>query len=185
MISSQAFAATLLNGGFELPNATGLNSLSGAHDNWDYTGVQFQAGVVDQNNATFCPALAAAEGNQFAYLWCGVGDETAQNITGFTIGATYHLQWSAAGRAVSGTGGVLKVVLDGSTEICAPYIIPNDETWRQTNIAFTATATSHRIRFIHSGIWDRMIFVDDVALIPEPATFGLLALVGLAFLRRK
>ncbi len=181
MISSQAFAATLLNGGFEAPDAVGATALEGTHDNWDYN-VGFQNGVIDQNNATFCPSLAAAEGDQFAYLWVP-GNEVAQTVSGFIIGNTYPIVWSEAARAITPPGN-LWVLMDAET-LLASHAVPNDETWRQQSVEFTATATSHRLRFHHAGDWDTMTFVDDVHIVPEPATLGLLALVGLAFLRRK
>ena len=181
MISSQAFAATLLNGGFEAPDAVGATALEGSHDNWDYN-VGFQNGVIDQNNPTFCPALAAAEGDQFAYLWVP-GNEIAQTINDFEIGKTYPIVWSEAARAITPPGN-LWVLMDSET-LMASHAVPNDETWRQQSVNFEATATSHRLRFYHAGDWDTMTFVDDVSILPEPASLGLLALVGLAFLRRK
>ena len=182
MISSQAFAATLLNGGFEAPNAVGNTELNGLHDSWDYS-TGFQNGVMDQNNASFCPSLAAAEGDQFLYNWCP-GNEAAQTVNGFIPGNTYPVIWSEAGRTATGAGATNWVLMDGVT-LMAAHAVPADETWRQQSVDFVATATSHRLRFYHAGAWDRMYFIDDVQILPEPATFGLLALVGLAFLRRK
>ena len=181
IITSQAFAVDLLNGGFEAPNAGRARDLVGLHDNWDYNA-DFQSGVIDQNNATFCPDLAAAEGVQFAYLWCPE-NEVAQTIDGFTIDETYLILWKEAARAITPNGN-LWVLMDNET-LMAAHDVPNDETWRQQSVEFTATATSHRLRFYHAGAWDTMTFVDEVQITPEPATFGLFALGGFAFLRRK
>ncbi len=183
MISSQAFAATLLNGGFETLDAPVRLELTGVTNNWDYSPSSFRAGLIPQNEATFCPGLAAAEGDQFAYLWCGPNDEIAQNVSGFISGAVYYVQWAEAARAVTPAGN-LWVLMD-STTICASHSVPNDETFRSTNVTFTATATGHRLRFYHGGAWDTMTFIDDVQILPEPATLSLLALVGLVFLRKK
>ena len=183
MVSSQAFAATdLANGGFELPDTATRLELNGVNDSWDYAPNSFRCGVIPQNEASFCPGLAAAEGDQFGYLWCN-GDEIAQSFGGFEIGKTYPVVWSEAARAATPDGN-LWVLMDSVT-LMAAHDVPNDETWRQQSVNFTATATSHRLRFFHGGVWDTMTFVDNVQILPEPATFGLLALVGLAFLRRK
>jgi len=183
MISSQVFAATVLNGSFELPTVTDRTNFTGVTNSWDYSGGSFQAGLINSNNATFCPSLAAAEGDQFAFVWCGADDEIAQNVSGFISNNTYAIMWSEAARAATAAGN-LWVLMDSVT-ICASHSIPNDETWRSTNVNFTATKTTHRLRFYHGGAWDTMTFIDDVKIIPEPAVLGLLALVGLAFLRRK
>ena len=175
LISLQVFASDLMNGGFEIPNTAVRLELSGVNDSWDYAPTAFRCGVIPQNEASFCPALAAAKGNQFGYLWCA-GDEIAQTINGFVSGVVYNVSWAEAARAASGAGGKLWVLMDDET-ISASHDIPADETWVYTNIYFTATATSHRLRFLHSGAWDRMIFIDKVE-IGAPETFPKFTVPG-------
>ena len=183
MVSSQAFAATLLNGGFEVPNVTDWTRIQEFSNNWDYAGDPSWVGLINENNAAHCPNLAAAEGDQFAFLFQN-GAEIAQTVNDFVIGNDYPIVWSEAGRQITG-GGSLWVLMD-STTICASHMVPGDETFRQTNVTFTATATMHRLRFFHPNDGgNREIFIDNVQILPEPATLGLLALFGLAFLRRK
>ncbi len=187
MVSSQVFAATLLNGGFEAPAVTAWTNLDSVTNSWDYSdGGGAGEGLVNQNNATHCPNLSAAEGTQFAFIWCGSAnnDKISQTVDGFISGNDYPIVWSEAGRIASGAGGALEVRMN-DTVICTSHSIPADETFRQTNVTFTATATSHTLIFINSGGWDKEIFIDNVQILPEPATFGLLALFGLAFLCRK
>jgi len=123
MISSQVFAASVLNGSFELPTVTDRTQFTGVTNSWDYSGGSFQAGLINSNNATFCPGLAAVDGAQFAYLWCGANDEIAQNVSGFVSGAVYHVQWSETARAATPNGNLW--VLMGSTTICASHAVPN------------------------------------------------------------
>ena len=180
---------TIANGDFEAPAVTDYTDTNGVVETWEYLPNTFRCGLINQNNVTFCPALAdASSGSQFAFLYCGGGagggDEIRHEIGGFTPGVSYSVGWFEAGRSAT-ADGALEVNLDGTTVISASHAIPNNETWNQVNVNFTATKPFHSLRFVHDGAWDTMIFIDDVVVIPEPATLGLLALVGLAFLRKK
>ena len=175
ILSSKAFASNLMNAGFELPNTAVRLELSGVTNSWDYAPSAFRCGVIPQNEGSFCPTLAAAEGNQFGYLWCG-GDEIAQTINGLVTGVVYNISWAEAARTASGAGGKLWVLMDDET-ISASHDIPADETWVHTNVYFKATATSHRLRFFHSGAWDKMIFIDKVE-VGAPETFPKFTVPG-------
>ncbi len=180
---------TIANGDFEAPVVADRTPYNGVVETWEYLPNTLNSGLINQNNGSFCPGLAdASSGSQFAFLWCGGGagggDEIRHDIGGFTPGVSYSVGWFEAGRAATASGA-LEVNLDGTTIISASHAIPNNDTWTQVNVNFTATKPVHSLRFVHEGAWDTMVFIDDVVVIPEPATFGLLALFGLAFLRRK
>ena len=190
MISSQVFALTVNNFSFEetsisndvawIPPAVANTALDAYGWNWFTQANAIQCGTVNENNATWAP-FDAADGEIFGHIWCP-GNQIAQHISGFVIDNTYPIIWSAAGRPGNADGN-LWVLMDGVT--IAQYDVSNTDGFIETNVNFTATATVHQLRFYHNDPWARSIFIDNVQVLPEPATIGLLALVGFAFLRRK
>ena len=148
---------------------------------WDWWTQQngIRTGICNSNNATWCPGLPADDGGHFGQLWVN-NCEIAQTMGGFSSGVTYYVEWAAAARGIT-PGGQLWVLMDALT--IAQYNISN-QVFTTTNIQFTATKSNHRLRFFHAGEWDRMLFVDDVKIIPEPAAFALAALLGLFLARR-
>jgi len=192
MITTQTFAATVNNFSFEetsvsndvawiSPVGSGSTNLYG----WLWTtGSGIQCGTCPENNATWAP-FPAADGNIFGHMWYP-NQQIAQTISGLIPGNTYPIAWAAAGRPTN-AGGTLWVLMDGT--LIANYVVDNTAGFISTNVDFTATAISHQLRFFYpnipAGIWAKSIFIDDVQIIPEPATLGLLAILGLAFLRRK
>ena len=190
MISLQGFAVTINNPSFEetsvsndvawISPATATTATNLYGWSWMTQANGIQCGTCNENNATWAP-FPAVDGEIFGHIWCP-GNEIAQTIPGFVISNTYPIVWSAAGRP-GFSGGHLWVLMDAVT--IAQYDVNNSDGFIQTNVSFTATATTHRLRFFHNDPWAISIFIDDVQIIPEPATIGLLALVGLAFLRRK
>jgi hypothetical protein len=127
-----------------------------------------QCGTCNENNATWAP-FPAADGSIFGHIWCP-GNEIAQTMSGFVSGAVYHVKWSTAGRP-GFSGGNLWVLMDAVT--IAQYDVNNSDGFIQTNVAFTATATSHRLRFYHNNPWAISIFIDDIQIeeinaVPRP-----------------
>jgi len=151
----------MINGSFENPQITNATSFNGVTNNWDYNDSSYQTGLMNSNNSIYCPGLPAADGAQFAYLR-GVLDEIAQTMNGFVPGAVYQISWSEAARPATGNGN-LWVLMD-STSVCPSHIIPADNTWHKNNITFTASSTSHRLRFFNNGSDDNMIFIDNVII---------------------
>lgn len=188
--SAASFGApTVFNSSFEAPDtvnedwAPSLAAQGGA--GWDFT-VSPQAGVVQDNNVAYAD-FAAAAGTQMGTIWTP-GAEIAQTISGFEIGETYTISWSE--RARQSYTGHLWVLMDSVTLDAAHAV--SDASWVEKNISFTATLTSHRLRFYHSdgGVFDSMTHVDDVGIsvVPEPASFTLLggfACLTLVMLRRR
>ena len=162
LLSTAAFAVVNVeNFSFEEPAVTDRVWLEGVTNYWDYYGGPFLSngvGVINEYNSPFCPSLAAADGSQFAFLWCGAGAEIAQTMSGYVSNHTYSVSWAASARGAT-TGGVLWVLMDAETLARYPLF---EEKFIITNIEFTATASNHRLRFFHVGEWDKMIFVDDI-----------------------
>ena len=162
LISTATFAVVnVKNFSFEEPAVTDRVWLEGVTNYWDYYGGPFLSngvGVINEYNSPFCPSLAAADGSQFAFLWCGAGAEIAQTMSGYVSNHTYSVSWAASARGAT-TGGVLWVLMDAETLARYPLF---EEKFIITNIEFTATASNHRLRFFHVGEWDKMIFVDDI-----------------------
>ena len=176
-VAGMTFASPIVyNASFEVPDTPNewweptLADQGGT--GWDFFGGAFHAGVAQDNNAAFA-AFDAVDGTQMGSLWCG-GDEIAQTIHGFVIGQTYQIEWSE--RARQGYTGGLWVLMDGVTVDAAHAV--SDASWAPKSVDFTATSTSHRLRFFHSGGWDTMTHVDAVSVVPEPATMGLFGLLG-------
>ena len=171
--ASMAFAdPILLNGSFEATPTAVRTIEEGVVDGWDYSP-GFEKGLMPANEGTFALGVPADDGNQFAYLWVP-GNEIAQTISGFVIGQTYQIGWSERARPTY--TGNLWVLMDGVT-IDASHAV-SDASWAPKSVNFTATSTSHRLRFYHNGDWDTMTFVDNVSVVPEPATLGLFGLLG-------
>ena len=118
LIASAAIASVNVeNFSFEEPNVTDRVWFEGVTNYWDYYGGPFTSngvGLINENNSTFCPSLPAADGSQFAFLWCGSGAEIAQTMSGYVSNQTYSIAWAAAARGAT-TGGVLWVLMDGDT----------------------------------------------------------------------
>ena len=179
---SASFALPIVNNGSFEETQTAVRTIQeGVVDGWDYSP-GFEKGLMPAYEATFAFDVPADDGNQFAYLWVP-GNEIAQDIGGFVIGETYQIQWSE--RARPGYTGNLWVLMDGVT-IDAAHAV-SDGAWVTGSATFTATATSHRLRFYHNGVWDTMTFVDNVSVVPEPATLGLVGIVGgcMLFIRKR
>ena len=182
LLSTVAIASVNVeNFSFEEPGVTDRVWLEGVTNYWDYYGGPFLSngvGVINENNSPFCPALSAADGSQFAFLWCGAGAEIAQSMSGFVSNHSYSVSWAASARGAT-TGGVLWVLMD--TETLARYPL-FEENFIITNIEFTATALNHRLRFFHAGEWDKMIFVDDIHIqetgVPPEPPVNLTASLG-------
>ncbi len=162
-------APILLNGSFETTQTAVKTEENGVVDGWDYSPDSYQTGLMPANEATFAPGVNAAAGTQFAYLWCGANDEIAQTINGFEVGKTYKISWAELARA--NNPGNLEILMDGVT-LDASHTVST--AWQGKSVLFTATATSHRLTFCHSGEWDRMTFIDKISIVEEVVLLDLI-----------
>jgi len=172
----------VLNPRFEEPDTADV-TWAPVGAGWDFFvgGTGFHSGV-SQENMTFTNGTLTDAGEQMGVLWCG-SDEIAQTIHGFEIGTTYDISWTEGAR--SGYSDVyLWVLMDGAT-LMASHNLSFTGSLTQQTVQFTATSTSHRLRFFNSGGWDQMVHIDDVQIVPEPATMMLLGLGSLALIRKR
>jgi hypothetical protein len=140
--------------------------------------------------------------------WVGLGNNLlvsvlqesfGQNVGGLTPGVNYHLSWYAANFGVVFTSSTIsfsllgdnaiQVFLDG-VSIATADSLSLDEEWVSQSIVFTATASSHQIRFgIADVVVNSYLSIDGIVLnaVPEPATVALFgfALACFALSRRR
>lgn len=152
-------------------------------------------------------ALGAATGS-FAV---GVYREGVyQSVSGLTIGEEYEISFSHANglryNAQSlfyegvGNAGGWQVLLDGTTSLGLVASSNDNSTpsdfftpdWQTSSVTFTATATTHEVRFVaykpDSASQDPTFqFLDsvDVGLVPEPSSLFLVGFAGLMLFRRR
>jgi len=171
--------------GFEYrPSGPGLG--------WTFTG---GAGVSMNNRGFMAGQANAPEGGQIAFLQRDAA-VIEQTIAGFEHGKMYSLGWSQKNRV----GGNFN-----ANDLLVELIGPDDDvltlfdalvdtaSWEEiVSGAFVAGADAYTLRFSTSNPLggDSSSLIDDVHLIfaneiPEPATLALLALGGLALLRRR
>ena len=112
-----------------------------------------------------------------------------QDISGFTIGQDYVLSLDFNARNCCGDMPIAMVELDGVVVASSEDIFPptgavppvgGDEPWYHADIDFTASDTTLTllIRSAAAAAGDATFLVDNVSIVPEPAT-GLLAMGGL------
>jgi hypothetical protein len=196
-------AATGLNSGFESPDiADGTVAIgSAANGEWLFATNDFggSSGITDPPNTL--SSLAAAEGNQYAFIRVLNQVTAAQFVysSGFVGGGTFSLSFLVAGGdfIANGDDGVLNysVVLDpnfGSQVLFSDTTASGQPfTIRQTT--FTLGAGPHTIEFIGSNTGTsgtHTAFFDRVIVVPEPgvvtlAVAGCLAITGFSVWRRK
>ena len=121
-----------------------------------------------------------------------------QVVTGLVAGSEYTLSLDFNSRNCCGDFPVASILLDGevvasSTDLPFPDggIVPvgGEEPWYHADIDFTATgeSTMLRIETVSLAGGDSTLIVDNISIVPEPAT-GLLAFfafLGLAAFRRR
>lgn len=157
----------LLNCGFELPSiSTYAYNPSGA--TWTFTAQSGANGSgITANNSGFTSANTnAPEGIQCAFLQ-GIST-ISQAVSGFVPGAKYSLTFAGAQRGYSSANGgqTWQVRIDGT--VIGTFIpSANATNYVDYTTNFTATATTHTLRFVgtdlHGG--DNTVFLDNVRLI--------------------
>lgn len=194
-LSLPSFGANILiNGSFESPalpdQSGGATGQFGSISGWDILSGGGPGANFEIHRAPFLFS-AGADGSQWAELDVN-GNTTIGQLLATIIGNTYTISFSVAARP--GFGDSVVVVSFGGQTFTTPAV-SNTSGW--TTFTFTAVATSTSTLFSvaaggasngGSDLVDNFI-VDDgsVGSVPEPSTFGMLGLGGVAFamLRRR
>jgi len=147
---------SVTNPGWEIPNVDGYEYRpSGSSWSWDGNGYV----VADTGSAWGGTAYA---GSQYGVLQGVV--EISQSISGFEVGHYYTVSWFEASRSGSGSND-LRVLID-STVVGALHVV-SDTSWNEkTSVVFTATSTSHTLKFdaLGGAGGDRSLFLDSVVI---------------------
>lgn len=134
---------------------------------WDFVT---NTGITHHDGPFINGAFTARDGDQLAYLQAG-NNEIAQNIDGFQIGRDYTIGWDEARRPSNPDPAIsqLEVLLDvPGTVLMAAHDVLNEDRVQRQWAHFTATLSTHRLRFRHTipdgnGL-DVTTFVDDVLI---------------------
>lgn len=182
-----ALGQSVGDGGFEAPDLTDSFQYN---PTGDFVGT---AGLTDPPSPF--SAIAAPEGTQYALLQQGNGTLSSpgasyinRNLFDLTEGHQYTITFAAAGRDGAGPNPI-NVVVNGN--VIGTGITPVNGTFGDfTTLPFTATnATPTDLFFVGVGAGgaDITSFIDNVriAVVPEPAAVGLLAMSGLGLLARR
>ena len=154
-------APDLLNWSFEYPDVDGYQYWPSGSD-WSMTGNYV---IADSGSAWGGDAY---EGGQYAVL-----QQTAsisQSVSGFVVGKTYMVRWAEAARP-GGTGNDMRVLID-TTVVGTLHTVINTNWAVYTSDSFTATSTSHTIKFdaLNTAGGDRSVFIDAVEITGDNPT---------------
>ncbi|MEO8428093.1 MAG: choice-of-anchor Q domain-containing protein [Verrucomicrobiota bacterium] len=175
---------TIQNGSFETPDLAGGYGYQPAGASWNFT--QY-SGITGQNSEF--GAQAQEDGVQSAILesFQGFNSEISQTINGFTVGQTYVVKFAAADRwPITQNRQDFNVLIDNTV---VGYCMPFDPVARSTSFQdfatspFTATATTHTLRFVAmnsclsadcgadyiiSPLGDNTALIDNVRVVHPP-----------------
>jgi PEP-CTERM motif len=182
IFSSTAHAQILLNGGFEEPHSTAVQSNGGEF----WTGTS-GASIIPNNLSV----ATTPYGSQYLQLLSGAGDSQVI-LTGFVAGQTYVL--GADFTDLNGLASQLTLAVSGAANVSQTFngVVQDPDNSPGTTLnfqsgvlIFTASSTgSATITLSNSGA--SSLAVDNVALfgnvvtVPEPSTWAL-TLAGLGF----
>ena len=189
LLALVAAAATAAHAGPQL--ITNGTFDDGSNAGW--TATQNSNGSPDnvEVNPSAVYGLPAYNGNIFNMeVNANAIDTVTQLVTGLVVGQYYDLSWGYGNRGGGGAqavqvsfGGQLLTTdsYDGST---------NKYTWSGNDFMVLATSTTETLMFAsldEGGAPSYGNEISDVSLIPEPASFAVLAmgLAGIGLLRRK
>ena len=92
-----------------------------------------------------------------------------QDISGFEVGKTYQVSWAEADRPGTSGENTLRVLID-SNVVGTLHTVTNDNWVVQTSNTFTATSTTHTLKFDATNAQggDRSVFIDAVSITEVP-----------------
>lgn len=163
------------NGGFEDNGGGGSSSFTG----WTV--------VANSGTSVVADASTSHTGNYSAFdeAFYSSPATLSQTVTGLTVGKNYD--WSFWLQDDGGDGGsrYFKASINGTTYLDLEGTTGSD--WTQYKYTFTATSTSTTIAFEggDDSTFNFGYHVDDVSLVPEPASLAVLGFGALGFLRRR
>lgn len=177
--------AAVVNGSFEDP-AIASNSWQGlAVDDPSLTGWTYESPLdgasmlINGHGVSNLSVLGPQDGNQFIEMSGGNTGHgpvhVEQTLAGLNIGAQYNVigyyGWT---HRPGDEFGHFKVTLVGTGDLLGPTTVNNDQAWTQFNLPFTATATSHTIRFSSVGTnFSQHVGLDNISVVPEPSAIVL------------
>lgn len=200
-------SAGIVNGSFEDP-ALGNGGVVQGANGWDwlfdpYTVNDNPGGLLDPPGDAGWMAFtnhASADGDQ--HLWLEpTGGAIRQTLDPIAAGTTYELSFSLRGPAaltgfswadidlsaveadtsitkIVGYGGAFPTVLSGEPEYVA-------DQWYTASIQFNSDDFAQHIgKPLTVGVFGAYVAIDNMTVVPEPATMALLGF-GLAMIRRK
>ena len=204
MLTSQASAQTVVNGDFETdtdlfvtwPGYAGDGANPAQISGWTGTGGVGINPVVP-GGAGDAPFRDNGDNSTSIGFLQGTAS-IEQDISGFTIGQDYVLSLDFNARNCCGDMPIGTVELDGVVVASSADIFPPSgaippvggvEPWYHADVDFTASDTTITvlIRSASAAGGDATFIVDNITIVPEPAT-GLLAigsLLSLLLLRRR
>ena len=184
--ASAASAATIINGGFEAPDA--VNQFD------TLTGTQLTGWTIGGSIDLIGSYWESAEGDQSIDLNGNGQGSISQMINALVVNATYAITFAIAGNSDSlptiktmtvDVGGVPSTYTFDTTGTD----VPSPMNWVYRTFTFTATNTSMLLTFASqdAGSWGMALDDVSIAAVPVPAGGLLLlgALGGLAGLRRR
>lgn len=183
-------AQLIVNGSFEIPAI----STSPGYVTYGLGASDITGWTISRNNVDIVNHYSgweAADGQQSLDLNGDTAGEIFQDVNGLTAGSTYTLSFAYANNPLGAGGetGVLQIA-DGATTFVNQVISHTSSAgagamdWLTASYNFVAPVSGHA-RIIFTSFSNPNdpsggIMIDDVALVPEPATYA--ALLGLAAL---
>jgi len=158
LVGSAYGAPAVTNGGFETPNVTGYQ--------YDPVGSSWTAAVpgyyviADSGSAFGNTAYAGSQNGILQRV-----ETISQSVSGFEVGKKYRVTWAEADRADPYGGNTLRVLID-DTVVGSLHTVTNDAWVVQTSDVFTATSTTHTIKFDATNTQggDRSVFLDSISV---------------------
>lgn len=194
-LSSTATANVLSNAGFELPDATAADQTENV--NWSPFNAAFATRSVTPNSGA---QSLKTFGPFFQFGGAGVSQGGFAATPGQLWSASAFLRDDTSDPIQGGNFGVVQLqFLNSSNAVLTTFESPHFTSANPTNVwtpevaagLAPAGTTSAQITLVHvqvnSPVTGGSVFWDDASLdqVPEPATIGMLAIGGLAFLRRR
>lgn len=197
MGAASAASANIANGSFEAPvigagATTTYGNGSTAITGWTVIGDNVQ--LVDSTYLVPEYTLNASQGSQWVDL-TGTNEGFGKGLTTTFVGVanqTYQLTFDL-GRLLDRTPASVEVVVDGVSSVFTNSGTTGGKVmdWKPFSLSFTSDGST-TLSFLGSsanGGNSTLIGLDNVAVVPEPATLGLMLAglwtVGLAVRRRR